>query len=148
MIQQQKPGKQIVSKRDFAAKIAKKVALSSSGVSLYLLGLLGAAFFIVTLCLTRFLCSSPFDYAVIVGFLLISAGVFYVGRRMLSKGIRVETGIPITRANTADLTVPEILVRASQEPLSVQKAVLLRAAAATEEQHEEQLLRASAGTRK
>ena len=64
---------------------------------------------------------------------------------MLRQAIKVDPGVPLTRANTADLPAPDSLVRASAEPVQEQQAVLLRAATETQERHEEQLVRASAG---
>ena len=66
----------------------------------------------------------------------------------ISKGLykevkRIEPGVPLTRANIAALPAPDSLVRASAEPLQEQQAVLLRAATAGVERHEEQLVRAA-----
>lgn len=51
--------------------------------------------------------------------------------------------VPLTRANKSDLRAPDVLVRASQEPLSEQRAELLRAAQYGKETPAEELLRAS-----
>ena len=53
--------------------------------------------------------------------------------------------VPLTRANTADLPAPDSLVRASEEPMQAQEAVLLRAAAQGMVTPPEQLVRAVNG---
>ena len=64
---------------------------------------------------------------------------------LMKEMIYIDPGVPLTRANTADLPAPDSLVRASAEPVQEQQAVLLRAATETAERHEEQLVRALAG---
>ena len=54
-------------------------------------------------------------------------------------------GVPLTRANIAALPAPDSLVRASEEPVEAQGAVLMRAAAGETQEDEGQLLRAAAG---
>ena len=58
---------------------------------------------------------------------------------------KINPGVPLTRANTADLPAPDSLVRASSEPLQAQESVLLRAATEKGETPPEQLVRASVG---
>lgn len=77
-------------------------------------------------------------------FLLMGTGSYFFrkwGKNAMTRAATLDTGIPFTRANTADLPAPESLVRASAEPVQEPQAVLLRAAAETREKHEEQLLR-------
>ena len=57
----------------------------------------------------------------------------------------MEVGVPLTRANTADLPAPDSLVRASSEPMQAQEDVLLRAAATGNDTPPEEMLRASKG---
>ena len=62
--------------------------------------------------------------------------------------MQIDPGVPVTRANNADLLAPESLVRASVEPTQEQQAVLLRAATPgveRDEEQKEQLLRANTG---
>ena len=59
--------------------------------------------------------------------------------------IRIDPGVPLTRANTANLPAPDSLVRASEQPLQAQEGVLLRGAAEGMETPPEQLVRASVG---
>ncbi len=68
---------------------------------------------------------------------------FYKGMKTsFRKFAKIKPGIPLTRANAADMPASESLVRASEEPMQAQEAVLLRAAAEEQERHEEQLVRA------
>ena len=78
--------------------------------------------------------------------LICSLGLYYVEglwKAILDYADRVDAGVPLTRANTAALPAHESLVRAGAEPVQEQQAVLLRAAAQTQERHKEQLVRAS-----
>ena len=80
--------------------------------------------------------------------ILIGIVVFLIGRRgmrSIERAVHIDAGIPLTRANTADLSAPDSLVRASSEPLQAQEAVLLRAATEGQETPPEQLVRASVG---
>ena len=62
--------------------------------------------------------------------------------KCLHKAEEINPGIPITRANSADLSASESLVRASTEPTQAQQAVLLRAAAEGVDTPPEEMLRA------
>lgn len=55
----------------------------------------------------------------------------------------VDIGIPLTRANTADLPADESLVRASQEPTDKQADVLVRPITDVQSTPPEQLLRSA-----
>lgn len=70
------------------------------------------------------------------------AGIKWATEAGLKKTAQSIDVLPLTRANTADIPAPKSLVRASSEPMQIQEAVLLRAAEAEQEKHEEQLLRA------
>ena len=76
-------------------------------------------------------------------------GATYYSFRRAMSGItcvkQMDPGVPLTRANTADLRASDSLVRASSEPIQAQQAVLLRAAAEGMETQPEQLVRASVG---
>ena len=61
----------------------------------------------------------------------------------LERAVSTDAGVPLTRANTADLPAPDSLVRASQVPMQAQEAVLLRAAAQESQTPSEQLVRAA-----
>ena len=59
-----------------------------------------------------------------IGWMLIRE----VGIKVVQRFDKIDTGIPLTRANVVHLPVPESLVRASIEPVQAQQATLLRAA--------------------
>jgi len=59
---------------------------------------------------------------------------------------KIDIGIPLTRANTADLSAHDSLVRASQEPVQEQQSILLRPTMEADTSPPEQLLRASLKT--
>ena len=61
------------------------------------------------------------------------------------KYTNIDPGLPLTRANTADLPASDSLVRASSRPLQIQETVLLRAVAEGQNMPHDQLVRASAG---
>ena len=146
----QTTGKRMVSKRRYIANIGKKIALSS-----FSLGFLLVAS--VTLILTFFLVSiwrmpaghrtdfgTPEEVPpLIVGSAIISLICYFLAWRTLHKVSKVETGVPLTRANAADVPASDSLVRASAEPMQAQEAVLLRAATQSTEKRAEQLLRAT-----
>ena len=148
----QEPKIIIVSKGEYVRRQTNRVAGALMGGCL---GILAIPFAVATAVLLlyffAYLCSG---YADVVGaiFLLIAivltgggARLLYTsGYTMMKKAQTLAAGIPFTRANTADLPVPESLLRASAEPLQAQNTVLLRAAMETKEKQEE-LLRASLG---
>lgn len=68
------------------------------------------------------------------------------GKRIVSKGNLMERLMTIAFGEKVNLPAPDTLVRASEEPVQAQKAMLLRAATETRERHEEQLVRAAGGT--
>jgi hypothetical protein len=79
---------------------------------------------------------------------LAGAGAHFLhrgGAELLIDAAKIDPGVPLTRANTADLPAPESLLRASEEPRQQKQAVLLRAATEGEKTPSEQLVRASAG---
>ncbi len=145
MTQEPKPGKRIVSKGAYMKASAGKVftivlfigmgcycALSTLRMFQKLLsksdGVMLLPILAICLIMTGGLCFVIFS---------IIRGLVFIKQ--------VDIGIPLTRANTADLPAPETLVRASSEPSQAQEAVLLRAAAEGQETPPEQLVRASVG---
>lgn len=66
-----------------------------------------------------------------------------LGRELWQDAKKIEPVVPLTRANIADLSANDSLVRTSQEPLQAQETVLLRAAMKTTTGQEDELLRAS-----
>ena len=95
----------------------------------------------------------------IYALLLSSTALCYAASRFsLRRARQINVGVPLTYANTAHLPAVETLVRASVEPTQVQATALLRAGVMPTHsaqlvrpatygagQHEEQLLRTSAG---
>ena len=141
MINAPEPNKRLVSKRDYVSTMTKKVLLGTAGLFSIMIGLLLFA----SIC--RLLAHGRIDNRIAllaIAFCAWSSITGYFGMRLLQAAEKVEPGVPLTQANTADLSAPESLVRASQEPVHAQEAVLLRAAVEGQEQHEEQLLRAAA----
>lgn len=141
------PGKRIVSKGRYAIQITQKAVWSALGVILFMVSfilLLGACLLVPK----AFSANNPL-LGVIIGIVMLGAAlhIYLSSLDTIKKVKSVATGIPLTRANIADLPLPDSLVRASQEPLQAQKTILLRAASEKPETHEEELLRASAGER-
>jgi hypothetical protein len=83
-------------------------------------------------------------YCLLLLLLVLSGRLFIVAKNVTTFAMRQES-VPLTRANTAELPASNSLVRASAPPVQEPQAVLLRAATETQERHEEQLVRASAG---
>ncbi len=137
-----KPGKRIVSKRAYVKAQGQKVGASTFGLLLLFVGFIGLLTIGIVL---------PSTTSVLAG-LLVFGGVGgaslylgYLGGRTMKEARQIDPGVPLTRANTADLPAPDSLVRASSEPMQAQETVLLRAAEAGQERHKEQLLRAVTG---
>ena len=149
----QEPGRRIVSKGEYAAVMGKKAALTSYGCVVLLLGLLCAL--VTCTGSISLLAGMVALHAGASGmFMLLIGAVMFVGFSfaLLTYGIRAldearqtDAGIPLNRTNTGDLSAPESLVRAAQEPLQAQEAILLRAVAETSEKQEAELLRATTG---
>lgn len=145
MGEQQKPDKRIVSKSEYAATMGKKIALSSYGVThLFFCILFTLIAGILWISILLWSGRDDVDGMIVWGVIctLLAIATFKYGTRAIKTSQNTDAGIPFTHANTSALPVTQSLVRASQEPLQAQKAVLLRAAAETSEKQEE-LLRAS-----
>ena len=161
MNQAQEPGKRIVSKGAYVKAQGKKVSLNllgTVGIGLSLLmgfaAIVPVVFFIGGVCNASTFPGHADAYigqAVVsaFGLLLLAGGILGTakwGKTALAHAAELDTGVPLTRANTADLPAPDSLVRASQELMQAQEAVLLRAAVGeTQERQEGQLLRVAAG---
>jgi hypothetical protein len=163
MNQPPQTGKRIVSKSEYVARRTKKSVLQLStagGICVALFCVIAAVCFLFGLVVVFVdvafgnrdaRIGSEGGGALISCFscLLIFVVVAYVSGKIAERSnelsAKEEAVIPLTRANTADLSAPDSLVRASAEPVQEQQAVLLRAATETQEKHEEQLVRASEG---
>ena len=149
----QEPGTRIVSKAEYANNVIEKTGRFSTGIIVCLLCLLCAVgigvvlFFCVQSFLEHTVSSGMLLFATtLVSFMIFSVWfTFRLGLRFVKGAKNFDTGIPLTRGNTANLPAPDSLVRASQEPVQEQQAVLLRAAIETQEEYAEQLVRASGG---
>jgi hypothetical protein len=142
----QKQRQRIVSKEDYLARVAMREAKRWGSVAMA--GAVGACF--VTTLLSAF--------GMILAEGLLWKGLCFVGavvpfgvgcmllrlaeRTMQEAMVQLDV-VPLTRANESDLRAPDVLVRASQEPLEEQRAELLRAVRREPEARPEQLLRAT-----
>ena len=145
MMQAQEPGKRIVSKAEHARHAAIKYSFTLLGMATCTYG------FYCEANLIRLWMSRPSGIPAAAGIIILSVvGLLFAGNIWISfatvKAARTtDAGIPLTRANTADLPANDSLVRASQKPAQAQKVILLRAVAQTQDGQEEQLLRAAVG---
>lgn len=141
----------IVSRGEYAINTSEKVTLSALGAVLCTLAYIGIASTTITalLCTVLFFTGGvegldAFRDAGIVLVMGVSSFVMLrFSRGSFTKSHSIDAGIPLTQAEMNDLPVPDTLVRASQEPLQLQQATLLRPAVEIPEAHEEQLLRAA-----
>jgi hypothetical protein len=138
--------RRIVSKRAYAKRQVMRMWIGFIAVSVLLGALIPAVY--LAYCFFR-MGMSPENTKYLLLSLAMLLPIVGIGSRQAIMGLRaakqIDPGVPLTRANTADLPAPDTLVRASEEPRQDEQSVLLRAATATAERHEEQLVRASAG---
>ncbi len=141
----------IVSQGEHAVLTGEKVALSALGAVLCTLAYIGIASSVITTILFSVLLFTggipAYGALQSIGmFLVVGVSSFVMlrfSRGSFKKSHSIDAGIPLTRTEMNDLPAPDTLVRASQEPLQLQQATLLRPATETPEAHEEQLLRAA-----
>lgn len=148
MIHAPKPRRRIVSKREYAVRVGNKTGTALFAFIMLFFCMVGVVLTSVFLVFALFHLQSFETLFLALLFAALFAGSLYLGhlgRRTLREARQMDTGVPVTRANTGDLPVSDSLVRASQESTQAQQAVLLRASATTEEKREEQLLRALSG---
>lgn len=77
--------------------------------------------------------------------LLLAGSCGYLGLAGLRRAGTIETGVPVTSANTGHLPAVESLVRASSRPVQAEPRMLLRAAVGRPEAQTEQLVRPVGG---
>lgn len=137
--------KKIVSKGVYAALVSKKASLWSMGAVFNLIAVIMTGVFasIIFVRHTDLALSSKWAFFLIA--VSLSFVIREIGRKITTAAKAIQTGVPLTRANTGDIPTCDSLVRASHEPIQEQQAVLLRGAEAEQEKHEEQLLRAVGG---
>ena len=143
-----KPGKRIVSKSRYIKLMGMRLSLLSCGAVCMLVGGVAAMLGVMEGVddVIRGSVGTGFSLPSPNGFYVACLVCFLVGVCCTFLGEKVQEDVtPLTRANTADLPAPDILVRASSEQAQAQEAVLLRATTEGQEKHEEQLVRASSG---
>ncbi len=148
MTQKLQPGRRIVSRGEYISNIKQKTYGMLVGMGICIIGLM----FGVMCVMIPFTGNNPLVIKLLARvFLLLVGGTTTIslvclGGQTIKITNQIDPGVPVTRANTADLPANDNLVRASQEPAQAQGSVLLRAAAGEARKgQEEQLLRASVG---
>ena len=150
----QKPRKRIVSRGKYAQILGVRTGLGvSSGVLISAGFVFTAATLVLAVAFVGDLFSLPKEALTLKFFLgwtvglLCFAGVsalcFKLGLTANKQQKALRNVVPMTKDIIEAVPTPEMLVRASVEPIQEQQAVLLRAAAPTQDTHEEQLLRAT-----
>ena len=155
MNEAQKTGRRIVSKGAYARVQARRVFWWLDSLLAYLAALSCVAILVgFSVGVLRF---APWpvvrDLAVtehvwlLLLLPLLIYGCFAAGKACLAHSRKIEPVLPLMAQTLNSLPAPDSLVRASQEPVQAQQAVLLRAARgeAQERQESEQLLRAAGG---
>ena len=157
----EKPGKRLVSKKEYLQIEGKRTAISTSGTILAFIGAASLFVSVISLCVTIYNgigwseAPSPHDAIWAVKLFstvcaistAIGVGGLWTAFRLFVAVGRIESVVPITRHNTGQLPAVETLVRASDLPPSHQQAELLRAAPPASETPPEELLRATTGSR-
>ena len=153
-------GKRIVSKGEYLQVQSKRLGLVLKAVFFCVaaMSLLAAAMFYAVLTFAfiytpSYIPTLPLPVQGITANLIFSVLMLTLGGLCYKIGLRTNKRLenmemvqPITRANTADLSAPDSLVRASAEPMEAQEAVLLRAAEG-QETPPEQLVRTVGGNK-
>ncbi len=144
-----KADRRIVSKGEYVANLGKKGLASSIGAALLLLSLMctvliGLFVWLIVSRKPQAALDAPLGLSMILFFGIFISAVVYIyrlGKREILTTLQMDVGVPLTRANTADLPAPDFLVRASEKPSEEQASILLRAAADTPVTLADQLLR-------
>ena len=114
----QEPSKRIVSKGAFAWAVAKSFEILVAGMTAFAGAFTGVLFLIVKML--EYGKTQRLGLLVACLCVLVIIGLFYNSDAWFhyldKKSKSVDLGVPLTRANTADLPAPDSLVRASQEP--------------------------------
>ena len=146
--------RRIVSKREYAAVQAKRGGLTAAALILgiiYVVYVYAAVKYCIWLGLSLALGGTV--TGIVPGYFvaLVLMPLAFSCIRWMQRSIRaiefIQRVIPVTRANSRNLPLPDSLVRASTEPVQEQGSILLRAAASRDEKHMDQLLQASMGQR-
>ncbi len=136
--------KRIVSKSEYTRLQARRTLKSIWAALLIALGILDS---VITVLLTALFYFDGHVTQSVIWLLVGGASAFHWLRRSFTNLYRIEKVdvVPVTRANIAELPAAESLVRPSDQPKQIQKRVLLRAVEVWQDDHEEQLMRASTG---
>jgi hypothetical protein len=140
--------RRVVSKPEYARYLARKAGLSSTGVTLALLGIAGVILTVCVLLSTwldmfRIPLSQTISATLFSGIIgSVCWGLYLWGWRNHKKAQSLEAVQPLTRQSAEQLPAEQSLVRASSEPSEAQQAILLRAASSNLQTPSEELLRA------
>jgi len=141
MDQPPKNKKRIVSKGQYVQAQGKRIGIGSAGVGLLFLSALFALFAFLSIGFA--IVTSKVLYGIFVG-VVCAAASFQLGSwglASLRHANTIDPGVPLTRQVADTLPAEESLVRASEEPVQEQQAVLLRAATSDRETPSDQLVR-------
>ena len=130
-----RPEKRVVSKREYARYLSRKIWLCISALSLVGWGI------ILVMAIERGSNRVSVKITAPLALFVASAAIIHKIFAKAAEFKRIEPVKPLTRFNIGRLPAEETLVRAAAEPTEEQKAVLLRAAQAASETPSEQLLR-------
>ena len=148
-----KTGKRIVSKGEYVQAHGQRASIGLLVVCLwgmaFICGLTALAYGggLVAFFMGWHKCSGMMAAMYLAMVVVFGAGTSIFWKwadKALLASYAIHPGIPLTRANTADLPIRQTLVRASSEPEQAQEAVLLRAAEG-QGTPPEQLMRAVGG---
>lgn len=132
--------KRIVTKGQYVRLRGKRESIRLLGVCLLLTA---GMFGFLTVCILSILGMNLGGCVLGLCLGIVTCLIGKWGLESLYAAGKIDPGVPLTRANTADLPAPDSLVRASQEPPQEPQAVLLRAAAEGAQTPAEQLVRAA-----
>ena len=130
-----KKKKRIVSKGQYVQALGKRIGISSGGCLLLLLAALCAGVTLISFFIG--------PLGVLLG-LAFGVLTFFIGKwgfESLHHMTTIHPGIPLTRKVADTLPAEESLVRASEEPIQEQQAVLLRASTDATHTPADQLVR-------
>ncbi|MCW3095794.1 MAG: hypothetical protein JWL77_1412 [Chthonomonadaceae bacterium] len=145
-----KQRQRIVSKEDYLARVAKREAKRWGSVAMActvgacFVGTFFSVFGLIFMEGLLWKCLCFVGAVVPFG---IGCALFGLAERTMQEAMVKLDVVPLTRANESDLRAPDVLVRASQEPLQEQRAELLRSAQYGKETPADELLRATNGQR-
>jgi hypothetical protein len=132
-------GKRIVSKGEYAKRQGRRLKLCFA----FVIAVIWLPVFLWYCGNSHIRSGSEYVEFFVIASLCFMPFSMLCGLLAFRRALEIDPGVPLTRANTADILAPDSLVRASAEPVQQQQAVLLRAATEGVERHKEQLVRAA-----